>query len=140
MLWVQINLYEDVLFFLCIMLVLLTMIEGPTLYACSWLWYYDWYIKYMLWCLWYHDRITKYLWGYGDLHLHCTSWLRLTLWVKCYVNISMFLVIGNDHRNVCVEMKNCIYESLVVLRWCSTINGKIFTHCTKYHFRVSLGR
>ena len=34
--------------------------------------------------LWSHDRFTKYVWGYGVLHVNCTSKVRLGVWVMFY--------------------------------------------------------
>ena len=34
--------------------------------------------------LWSHDRFSKYVWGYGALHVHCTGRLRLGARVRSY--------------------------------------------------------
>ena len=36
------------------------------------------------WCLWSLYELTKYVWGYGTLHVNFTSRLRLGFWVTFY--------------------------------------------------------
>ena len=93
-----------------------------------------------------YDRFTKYVLGYGDSHMHCTSRPRIGLWVRAYrpllwskvricaswcsllkyassvgLNVSLRYYTS---MMVCVYYVSCTYDFPCVLK---------VMHCTKYH-------
>ena len=95
--------------------------------------------------LWSHDRFTKYVWGYGALHLHCTSRLRLGAWVRsykvqCEVKISICAYWLGVHCNVLLVFA-WIWLCCTILLWWYALScvgytytscGLMVIHCTKY--------
>ena len=70
-----------------IMLVLMSKWWSMT--WCEWSFLYTpcWWMKWIMFmCS--LDRFTKYVWGYGASHVHCTSRLRLRLCVRSYNGLS----------------------------------------------------